>query len=99
MPDDKPNIAQYVPGDRNFVTGTGDIKYYAGLTPEQVTELVKQFTDTESRLYDGLCPYVGLRAFTEHDADVGLFYGRKTLTEELVRRVNQSRFVILAGPS
>src|SRR5918996_3718207 len=42
-------------------------------------------------------PYKGLRAFEEGDAPD--FFGREELVEELVKRVKQSRFVAVVGPS
>lgn len=42
-------------------------------------------------------PYKGLRPFAE--ADVRDFHGRRDLTEELVAAVEQSRFVMVVGPS
>src|SRR5207248_1610114 len=45
----------------------------------------------------GTSPYVGLASFQEHDAE--RFFGREKLTEQLVTRVQNSRFVVIAGPS
>ncbi|MEP7204491.1 MAG: protein kinase, partial [Ilumatobacteraceae bacterium] len=42
-------------------------------------------------------PYKGLRPFAE--ADVRDFHGRRDLTEELVGAVEQSKFVMVVGPS
>jgi WD40 repeat protein/DNA-binding SARP family transcriptional activator/energy-coupling factor transporter ATP-binding protein EcfA2 len=42
-------------------------------------------------------PYKGLRAFVEADADD--FFGREALIDRLVRRVRESRFVAVVGPS
>ena len=42
-------------------------------------------------------PYKGLRPFVE--ADVRDFHGRDALTDELVAAVEQSRFVMVVGPS
>ena len=42
-------------------------------------------------------PYKGLRAFQESDADD--FFGRESLTQQLVARLNNSRFLALVGPS
>ena len=42
-------------------------------------------------------PYKGLRAFSEDDA--GDFFGREVLTEHLVERLEQTRFLGVVGPS
>jgi len=42
-------------------------------------------------------PYKGLRAFTEDDA--ADFFGREALTEHLVERLAQTRFLAVVGPS
>ena len=42
-------------------------------------------------------PYKGLRAFAEDDA--GDFFGREALTEHLVERLEQARFLAVVGPS
>jgi WD40 repeat protein/class 3 adenylate cyclase len=42
-------------------------------------------------------PYKGLRAFAEDDA--GDFFGREVLTEHLVERLQQTRFLAVVGPS
>src|SRR5437763_11725877 len=42
-------------------------------------------------------PYKGLRAFAEDDADD--FFGREALTEHLVARLAETRFLAVVGPS
>ncbi len=42
-------------------------------------------------------PYKGLQYFDEPDAD--LFFGRESLTTELVRRLRQGRFLAVVGAS
>jgi WD40 repeat protein/DNA-binding SARP family transcriptional activator len=42
-------------------------------------------------------PYKGLRAFEE--ADASDFFGRETLTEHLVQRLRNTRFLAVVGPS
>jgi WD40 repeat protein/class 3 adenylate cyclase len=42
-------------------------------------------------------PYKGLRAFAEGDADD--FFGREALTEHLVERLAETRFLAVVGPS
>ncbi len=69
-----------------------------GYTVEQVSTLLTQISSTfQPKPFDGHCPYLGLDAFSEDDAD--RFFGRETLVSELVVRVKESRFVVIAGPS
>ena len=69
-----------------------------GYTVEQVSTLLTQISSTfQPKPFDGRCPYLGLDAFSEDDAD--RFFGRETLVSELVARVKESRFVVIAGPS
>ena len=42
-------------------------------------------------------PYKGLRAFEE--ADAADFFGREALTERLVERLRETRFLAVVGPS
>jgi WD40 repeat protein/class 3 adenylate cyclase len=42
-------------------------------------------------------PYKGLRPFEEGDADD--FFGREALTQQLVRRLGEARFLAIVGPS
>jgi WD40 repeat protein len=74
----------------------GDI--YKGFTAEQVSALLTQITSTfQPSKFDGRCPYKGLDAFEEEDAD--LFFGRENLVEDLILRVKETRTVFVAGPS
>ncbi|HEY4721235.1 MAG TPA: hypothetical protein VII92_05280, partial [Anaerolineae bacterium] len=69
-----------------------------GYTVEQVSTLLTQISTTfQSKPFDGRCPYLGLDAFTEDDAD--RFFGRETLIAELIERVKAARFLVIAGPS
>ena len=43
------------------------------------------------------CPYKGLAAFQPEDA--GYFFGREALIDELVRRVQRERVLVVGGPS
>ena len=43
------------------------------------------------------CPYKGLAAFQPEDADV--FFGREDLVDELLRRLQANRVLVVAGPS
>ncbi len=76
---------------------------YIGYTAAQVTVLLDKIrTEHQSKPFDGHSPYIGLASFQERDADK--FFGRETLTAELVTRVGTSaasnaRAVFVAGPS
>jgi WD40 repeat protein len=68
------------------------------LSPETVTFLFTQITSRfQIKPFDGYCPYKGLDAFEEEDAE--LFFGRERLIEDLVERLEESRTVFLIGPS
>ena len=45
----------------------------------------------------GLCPYMGLQAFSEENAQY--FYGREALTEQLLRALNQQSVLAIVGAS
>ena len=69
-----------------------------GYTAEQISALLQQISATfQPKPFDGRCPYRGLEAFGEEDAET--FFGREKLVDEIVARVGQSRFVVIAGPS
>jgi WD40 repeat protein len=69
-----------------------------GYTVQQVSHLLTQISSTfQPKTFDGRCPYLGLDAFSEEDAD--RFFGRETLVSELVTRVKESRCMVIAGPS
>ncbi len=79
------------------VVGRDKITTY-GYSVEQVSTLLTQISSTfQPKPFDGRCPYLGLDFFSEDDAD--RFFGRETLVGELVARVKESRFVVIAGPS
>jgi WD40 repeat protein/uncharacterized caspase-like protein len=44
-----------------------------------------------------LCPYMGLQAFGEEDAQ--FFHGRESLTQQLVNKLNSSAFLAVVGAS
>ncbi len=69
-----------------------------GYTADQVSALIAQISGTfQPKPFDGRCPYKGLEAFGEQDAEY--FFGRESLIEELAARVSTSRAVVIAGPS
>ncbi|GAB4379293.1 MAG: caspase family protein [Elainellaceae cyanobacterium] len=45
----------------------------------------------------GVCPYLGLRAFSEEDTD--FFFGRDNLTRQLVNALSQRSFLAVVGAS
>ncbi len=45
----------------------------------------------------GVCPYMGLQAFEQEDAQ--FFYGRETLTQQLVSELNRRAFLAVVGAS
>ncbi|MEM7116015.1 MAG: hypothetical protein AAF614_26475, partial [Chloroflexota bacterium] len=71
---------------------------YQGLTVTQVADLLAQLKQKDQpKVWNGHNPYLGLRAFRQEDAQY--FFGRETLVEELIERVQQAQFVAVAGPS
>ncbi|MBI2976920.1 MAG: WD40 repeat domain-containing protein [Chloroflexi bacterium] len=88
-------------GNSAQVTVGGDIVgrdkivgYTAGQVRALIADLAGQF---QPKPFDGQCPYLGLDAFTEEDAD--RFFGREKSVAELVARVSEARAVVIAGPS
>ena len=77
----------------DFVGGN---KY--GLSVEEVTALVIQLKTAEQpTVWDGRIPYLGLSAFQESDTE--FFFGRESLVDDLLGRLQQSHFITIAGPS
>lgn len=75
-----------------------NITQIKGFTSEDVRVLLAEIsTSYQPKPFDGRSPYVGLASFQEQDAD--RFFGREKLTQQLVARVETSRFVVIAGPS
>jgi hypothetical protein len=97
------NVSGSVDVDANQVTIGGDVVgrdkiTSIGYSAGQVSTLLAQLSSTfQPKPFDGRCPYLGLDYFSEEDAD--RFFGRETLVRELVARVKESRFVVIAGPS
>ncbi len=54
-------------------------------------------TTLEGSAWEGQCPYKGLAAFQPEDAS--LFHGRGTLVDELTRRIDATRVLVVGGPS
>ena len=96
------NVSGGVDVDAQEVYIGGDVvgrdKITVGYTVEQVSTLLTQISSVfQPKPFDGRCPYLGLTAFSEDDAD--RFFGRESLVGELVARVKESRSVVIAGPS
>ena len=71
---------------------------YKGLTVEQVAALVVELKHQDQPVvWDGRTPYLGLKAFQESDAE--FFFGRESLVDDLLARVREESFIVLAGPS
>ncbi len=69
-----------------------------GLSEDGVRALIDDLNaNYQHKPFDGRCPYVGLDSFSEEDAD--RFFGRETLVDELVKRILELRFIVIAGPS
>jgi WD40 repeat protein/serine/threonine protein kinase len=66
----------------------------AAEAPPQPTTSTISFS---AQAASGECPYKGLSAFQPEDAD--RFYGREALTEELVRRLQMQKVLVVGGPS
>lgn len=67
---------------------------------EAAAEATPQPTSTVSFAAQAVssdCPYKGLSAFQPEDAD--RFHGREALTEELVRRLQMQKVLVVGGPS
>jgi WD40 repeat protein len=87
--------------DAKHVDITGDVigrDKIVGYTVDQVQTLLAQISSTfQPKPFDGRCPYLGLDAFSEDDAD--RFFGREMLIAELIERVKVAHFLVIAGPS
>lgn len=98
---DASNVAQIGANARvdQIAVGTGITQTkIIGFTAEQVEVLLSRIrTEFQPKAFDGRSPYVGLASFREQDAD--RFFGRETLIEDLIERVQKSRCVVIAGPS
>jgi WD40 repeat protein len=71
-------------------------RYWHRVTTELAAEAAAGATDANP-VATQLCPYVGLAAFQTEDAD--RFHGRDAITEELVRRLGERRFLAVFGAS
>lgn len=83
---------------RAIAIGRGATAIYQGLTVEEVAVLVAQLKRVDQpKVWDGRIPCVGLAAFQESDAQ--FFFGRESLVDDLLDRVTEASFIVIAGPS
>ncbi|MBH8562459.1 caspase family protein [Nostoc sp. CENA67] len=63
-----------------------------------VIEVIPAASQQKSQRLDlGICPYMGLKAFSEKDAQY--FYGQEALTQKIINEVNQKSFLAIVGAS
>jgi len=72
-------------------------KLYNFLPNVSETVLAEFDENLAPELADCFCPYVGLGAFQENDRDK--FYGRESLVEEALAKLDQGRGLLVTGPS
>src|SRR5438093_720001 len=53
--------------------------------------------DSDNVSFYSTSPYPGLRSFQRHEADI--FFGREEQTDQLLERLQNSRFLAVVGPS
>ena len=95
-------IAGWIAQLQRQLAGTG-IRLHTWLSGTQgVIEVLpgevgsrRQETSPEFDL--GLCPYLGLQAFSEDDS--GLFFGRENLTQQLINQLSRQSFLAVVGAS
>lgn len=74
------------------------IGYSADEVHDLVAMIVAQLDSrNEAKHWNGVVPYPGLEAFQENEAS--FFFGREVLVASLVKRIDRSRSVYVAGPS
>ncbi|NEU75090.1 hypothetical protein PI95_021660 [Hassallia byssoidea VB512170] len=80
-----------------------DIPFYVWLSGTQgIIEILREKTYMQGReqkagLDLGICPYMGLSAFSEEDAQY--FYGRESLTQQLIHQLRDRSFLAVVGAS
>lgn len=63
-----------------------------------VIEVIPATLQPQSQRIDlGICPYMGLKAFSEQDAKY--FYGQEVLTQRIIHQVNYKSFLAVIGAS
>ncbi|MGI2906070.1 nSTAND1 domain-containing NTPase [Tolypothrix sp. VBCCA 56010] len=80
-----------------------DIPFYVWLSGTQgIIEILREKTYMQGReekagLDLGICPYMGLSAFSENDAQY--FYGRESLIQQLIHQLRDRSFLAVVGAS
>lgn len=80
-----------------------DIPFYVWLCGTQgIIEILREKTylqgqEQKAGLDLGICPYMGLSAFSENDAQY--FYGRESLTQQLIHQLRDRSFLAVVGAS
>jgi hypothetical protein len=83
---------------RAVAIGRGATAVYQGLTVAEVAALMIELKrQDQPKVWDGRIPYLGLSAFQESDAE--FFFGRENLVDDLLQRVQEASFIVIAGPS
>jgi hypothetical protein len=83
---------------RAIAIGRGATAIYQGLSVEEVAVLVAELKRADQPIvWDGRIPYLGLSAFQESDA--AFFFGRESVVDDLLQRVQAANFIVIAGPS
>ncbi|MCB8925159.1 MAG: hypothetical protein H6652_05985 [Ardenticatenaceae bacterium] len=78
--------------------GRGATAVYQGLTYDEVVALLAELKNQDQpTVWNGRIPYLGLSAYQE--ADARYFFGRESLVEQLLQRVQTANFITIAGPS
>jgi hypothetical protein len=86
-------------GSQAVAVGAGATAIYQqGLTIAEVSLLFAEWKSADQpTVWDGRVPYLGLSAFQESDAQ--FFFGRESLVQELLERVQTANFLVISGPS
>ncbi|MBE9069180.1 caspase family protein [Leptolyngbya cf. ectocarpi LEGE 11479] len=94
------SAASWVTKLQKKLSGT-EIQFYSWLSHYRgVIEILPGARDSyaeKPNLDLGLCPYVGLNAFTEDDAR--FFFGRDHLTQQLIEGISHQAFLAVVGAS
>ena len=93
-------VAAWISKLQTALAGTGIVPHVWLSGTKGVIELLaaKNRTQTEQPVFDlGICPYMGLQAFDEANSEY--FYGRETLVQKLIDRVNKKTAIALVGAS
>ncbi|QSJ17141.1 caspase family protein [Nostoc sp. UHCC 0702] len=71
--------------------------YWLGGMQGVIEVLPAGLQQKSQRLDLGICPYMGLKAFSEKDTQ--FFYGQEALTQRIINEVNQKSFLAVVGAS